>query len=215
MADTSNFAGHGGGRRIHRLNALKVARERKPGMHADGGGLYLLVGRSGAKSWIYRYRQRGRRAPRDMGLGPLHTVTLAEARDKALACRKQRLDGIDPIEARRAQKQQAQLERAKAMTFEQCAKEYITDNRGSWKNPKHAAQWPSTLETYVYPIFGSLPVRAIDTELVSKVLKQPVDGATGDDKRLWYQKTESASRVRQRIEAVLDWGAGQRPSCPG
>jgi integrase len=204
MADATKVIGAGGGRPIHRLNALKVARERKPGLHADGGGLYLLVGRSGARSWIYRYRQ-GRKL-HDMGLGPLHTVRLAEARDKALACRKQRLEGIDPLAARRAQKQQAQLERAKAMTFKQCAEAYIANNRGTWKNPKHAAQWPSTLATYVYPIFGDLPVQAIDTALVLKVLEQPVEGAANDDdKRLWWAKTETASRVRQRIEAVLDW----------
>jgi hypothetical protein len=142
----------GGARRIHRLSALAVKKASSPGMYADGGSLYLLVGSGGSRSWIFRYRQ-GRRL-RDMGLGPLHTVSLAEARDKALACRKLRLDGRDPIDERRATRLRAVLEAAKTMTFQQCAQAYIAAHEAGWKNPKHAAQWPSTLETYAYPVFG-------------------------------------------------------------
>ncbi len=193
----------GGRRRYFRLSAKKVEKVRTPGLYADGACLYLLVGRVGSKSWIFRYRQDGRL--HDMGLGPLHTVSLREAREAALACRQLRRSGGDPIAARRATKQQPQLERAKAMTFRQCAEAYIAAHRAGWKNAKHAAQWPSTLQTYVYPIFGGLPVQAVDTALVMKVLEQPVTGASDEDKRLWVLKTETASRVRQRIEAVLDW----------
>jgi Phage integrase central domain/Arm DNA-binding domain len=178
----------GGARRIHRLSALAVKKASSPGMYADGGSLYLLVGSGGSRSWIFRYRQ-GRRL-RDMGLGPLHTVSLAEARDKALACRKLRLDGRDPIDERRATRLRAVLEAAKTMTFQQCAQAYIAAHEAGWKNPKHAAQWPSTLETYAYPVFGKLPV------LVIKALGP-----------IWTTKPETAGRVRGRIESILDWAA--------
>ena len=184
----------GSRRRYYRLTARAVRWAKAPGMYADGAGLYLLVGRTGSKSWVYRYRQDGRL--RDMGLGPLHTVSLAEARDAALACRKLRREGGDPIEARRAGRTQVRLDAAKAMTFRQCAEAYIAAHKPGWKNPKHAAQWPSTLFAYVYPIFGSLPVQAIDTALVTKAIEP-----------IWTEKPETAGRVRGRIEVILDWAA--------
>lgn len=186
----------GARRRLHRLSALTVTRERKPGMHADGGGLYLLVGRNGTKSWVFRYRQAGRL--RDMGLGALHTVSLAEARGKALDCRKQRLDGIDPIATKQARQQQARLDAVRTVTFRQCAERYIAAHRAGWKNAKHAAQWPATLATYAYPVFGELPVQAVDVALVMQALEP-----------IWQQKPETASRVRQRIEAILDYAAAR------
>lgn len=178
------------------LTALDVARAG-PGMHCDGGGLYLQVDpRTGVKSWTFRYRVGP--VLRNMGLGPLHTVTLAEARDKALAARKQRLDGIDPIEAKRAKRREAQLEVARAMTFRQCAEAFIRTHSAGWKNPKHAAQWPATLAAYVYPIVGDLPVQAVDVALVMKVLEP-----------IWHAKPETASRVRGRIESILDWATAR------
>ncbi len=186
-------SGRGTARRgIHRLNALAVARARGPKWHCDGAGLYLVVGRSGSKSWVFRYRQ-GEKL-HDMGLGPLHTVTLAEARDKALACRKQRLDGVDPIEAKQARKQRQRLEAAKAMNFKQCAEAHIKAHKAGWKNAKHAAQWPSTLATYAYPVFGDLSVQAVDVALVIKAIAP-----------IWQTKSDTASRLRGRIEKVLDW----------
>jgi integrase len=131
---------------------------------------------------------------REMGLGPLHIVTLAEAREKAREARRLRHEGIDPIEARKAKQAEERLAAATAMTFQECAERYIEAHKPGWKNPKHAKQWPSTLETYVYPVFGSLPVQAIDVGLVMKVLEP-----------IWQTKPETASRVRGRIEAVLDW----------
>jgi integrase len=181
-------------RRADRLSALAVKRVSSPGMHPDGLGLYLLVGKSGSKSWIYRYRQGGRL--RDMGLGPLHTVSLAEAREEALACRKLRREGRDPIEARKAKRAQAQLEAAKAMTFRQCAEAYIAAHEAGWRNPKHAAQWPSTLEANVYPVFGKLSVQSVDVGLVMKAIEP-----------IWTVKPETAGRVRGRIESILDWAA--------
>lgn len=175
-----------------RLTARAVEAIKKPGLHADGAGLYLHVSKNGAKSWIFRWKHEGRL--RDMGLGPLNAISLAEARDKALACRKLKLDGRDPIEERRSQRQAVKLESAKAMTFRQCAEAYIAAHRTGWRNPKHAAQWPATLQTYVYPVFGSLAVQAIDVGLVMKAIEP-----------IWNTKPETASRVRGRIESVLDW----------
>jgi integrase len=181
---------------IGKLTALDVSRAKKRGYYGDGGGLYLLVGPNGGKSWVFRFRKTGRL--REMGLGPLHTIGLAEAREKAQACRRERLDGFDPIEVRKANRQRAQLDAAKAMTFAQCAQRYIASHKAGWKNPKHAAQWPSTLEAYVYPVFGSLPVQAVDVGLVMKVVEP-----------LWTVKPETASRVRGRIESVLDWATAR------
>jgi integrase len=165
-------------------------------MHADGGGLYLQVTRGGARTWIYRF-MLNRRA-REMGLGPLHTVSLAEAREKARECRKLRLEGIDPIDARKAKRAEERLAAATAMTFQECAEAYIAAHRAGWRNPKHAKQWPSTLETYVYPVFGALPVQAVDVGLVMKALEP-----------IWQSKPETASRVRGRIESILDWAAAR------
>jgi integrase len=181
-------------RTLLRLSAAEVRKLSKvAGTYADGGGLYLRVSPSGVASWVFRYMgQAG--TERYMGLGPLHTVSLAEARLKALACRKQRLEGQDPLEERRGARLAGRIATARAMTFRQCAEAYIETHRAGWRNPKHASQWPTSLATYVYPVFGDLPVAAIDTALVMRVL-QP----------MWVSRTETASRVRGRIEAVLDW----------
>ncbi len=175
-----------------RLSALAVARATKPGLYPDGLGLYLRVGPNGAKSWVFRYRVGDSR--RDMGLGPLHTVSLADARAKALECRKARLDGGDPLQAREAERLARKLEAARGMTFTECAAAYIEAHRAGWRNAKHGAQWTATLETYAYPVFGELPVQAVDTALVMKALEP-----------IWATKTETASRLRGRIESVLDW----------
>jgi integrase len=179
-------------RGINKLTALDVSRAKKRGYYNDGGGLYLLVGPTGAKSWVFRFRDGARL--REHGLGSLNTIGLAEAREKARACRHMRLDGIDPIEARKAERERKNLEAARAMTFRQSAEAYIAAHSAGWRNPKHAAQWPATLEAYVYPIFGSLPAEDVDVTLVMKAL-QPI----------WTTKPETASRVRGRIESVLDW----------
>ncbi|MDR3414297.1 MAG: tyrosine-type recombinase/integrase [Formivibrio sp.] len=129
-----------------------------------------------------------------MGLGPLHTVTLADARVKAAECRKQRLDNSDPLQVRDAALLAAKLEDAKVMTFQNCSEAYISAHASGWRNAKHADQWRNTLSTYAYPIFVDLPVQTIDTGLVMKVLEP-----------IWATKTETASRLRGRIECVLDW----------
>ncbi len=174
------------------LTARKVDTIKTPGLFADGGGLYLQVTASGAKTWIYRYSLGGRR--RDMGLGSAGTLGLADARERAADARKQVADGIDPIEAKRASAAAQMIEAARLTTLKQVAESYVTSMRAGWKNSKHAAQWGSTLEAYTYPSIGDLPINAIDTALVLRVLEP-----------LWRTKTETASRLRGRIEAILDY----------
>ena len=177
---------------LHKLKPLQVAREQSPGRYGDGGGLYLQVGQTGAKSWIFRYRAGERE--REMGLGAYPAITLARAREKAVACRQLRQDGKDPIELRDAERRAAEAEDARQMTFKECAEGYIADNERAWKNAKHRSQWRNTLQTYVYPVFGHLPAREIDEPLILRALRP-----------IWHSKTETASRVRGRIENVLDW----------
>jgi integrase len=178
-------------RTIDKLSPF-LLRRAATGMHPDGGGLYLHVNKDGARSWIFRYMRHGR--AHEMGLGPLHTIPLKDARQRATECRRQLLDGIDPIDARNAQRQQQQLTAAREVSFEDDAKAYIDAHKAGWKNKKHADQWISTLTAYVYPAFGKLPARLIDTPLVVKAL-QPI----------WTTKPETAARVRGRIESILDW----------
>jgi integrase len=192
-------------RKIERLSPSGVEKETKPGMYADGAGLYLLVGPTGAKSWIYRFMLNGK--AREMGLGPFHTIGLADARKRALDARRQRLDGTDPLQARKDKKAAAKLEQAKAITFKACAEQYIKAHRAGWRNDKHAAQWGSTLTAYAYPTIGALPVAGVDTGLVTKILTP-----------IWATKSETATRVRGRIESILDyatthgWRTGENPA---
>jgi integrase len=177
---------------IKRLSPRKVATETKRGLHADGGGLYLQVSKFDTKSWVFRFNIQKR--PREMGLGPFHTVTLGEAREEALRCRKLLREGIDPIEQRKLIRGQTKAEAVKVMTFRECAEQYISSQSAGWKSLKHTSQWTSTLQKYVYPVFGDLPVQAVDTGLVMKAIES-----------IWTTKTETAGRVRGRIENILDW----------
>ncbi|WP_225032334.1 tyrosine-type recombinase/integrase [Paraburkholderia sp. XV] len=192
-------------RTLNKLSQLKVTKTTKPGLYADGGGLYLQITAAGVKSWLFRYMRAGK--ARGMGLGPVHTIGLAEARTRALDCRRLLLDGVDPIDSRNAERTAQRVAQANEMTFKQCADKYIEAHRAGWKNAKHADQWTNTLATYAEPVFDSLPVSAIDTALVMKVLEP-----------IWTTKTETASRVRGRIESVLDWAtvrgyrAGENPA---
>src|ERR1700720_4611414 len=128
--------------RSGKLTVLKLAaivRANVPGYYSDGGGLFLQISRYGTASWVFRYRVAGRL--REMGLGSLDTIGLAAARERAGKAREQRLDGLDPIEARKTAKLVAQLDAARAITFKECARRYIAAHRPAWRNPKHAAQW--------------------------------------------------------------------------
>ena len=179
-------------RQIQQLTARSVAAAIKPGLYSDGLGLYLQVARGGSKSWIYRYMLRGR--SHDMGLGGVDVVSLSESRELALEARKLVKAGLDPIEERRAQRARQAVDAASMLTFADCADRYINSHEKAWKNPKHRQQWRNTLETYVFPIFGCLPVDAVDTGMVVQVIEP-----------IWTAKTETTSRVRGRKESVLDW----------
>ncbi len=179
-------------RLIEKLTPLVVSKTTAPGYYGDGAGLWLQVSKSGSKSWIFRFTLS--KKEREMGLGAVHTVTLPEARAKAKECRLLLLEGKDPLDTRKVSKLVDALGRAKMMTFDQCAEAYIAAHRGGWKNAKHASQWVNTLETYASPFIGKMPVALIDTALVVKVL-QPI----------WTTKTETATRLRGRIESILDW----------
>ena len=176
------------------LSALAVSRLITPGHHAVGGvaGLYLYVSGESARSWVLRVMIGAKR--RHIGLGGFPDVTLAQARDKARTAREQILGGIDPIAERKALASQLRAAQASEKTFAQAAEAYIDAHGDTWKNPKHRAQWVSTLETYAYPHMGQLLVRDVAQEHVLAALEP-----------IWKTKNETASRLRGRIESVLDW----------
>ena len=167
------------------LSAIGIKAILEPGRYADGNGLYLVVDPTGSKRWVLRIVVQGRR--RDIGLGGLKVVSLADAREHAAELRKSARAGSDPmIERRRA--------KAKLPSFEEAARKVHRDRAGSWKNVKHAAQWLSTLEQYAFPVFGVHRIDLIETPDVLKALSE-----------IWLKRPETARRVRQRIGAVFDW----------
>jgi len=189
-------------RTLHNQLTAQAVKHAKPGRHADGGGLYLLVKQTGARSWVYRFMLNGR--SRDVGLGSAGPggLSLAQARDARDALRVKVRAGIDPLEERAQEAaqaaQEAEAARAAAITFKDVATAYIAANEDSWRNSKHRQQWRNTLATYVYSEIGDLPVAAIRTEHVKRILDP-----------IWKTKSETASRIRGRIEAVLDSAKAQ------
>jgi len=180
-------------------NALTplAVKNAKPGRHADGGGLHLLVKESGARSWVYRFMLSGK--SRDIGLGTAGPdgISLADARDARDALRLKVKAGIDPLEERQREAAEAlaaaQAAHVAGITFKAVAETYIGANEGSWRNDKHRQQWKNTLATYVYPVIGQLPVAEVGTAHVLQILEP-----------IWKAKAETASRVRGRIETILD-----------
>jgi integrase len=170
-----------------------VRQVKKPGYHSDGGGLVLQVTSAGAKSWLFRYRAPAGKI-REMGLGSLSVLSLAEARRQAERLRVARSEGHDPLEQRRRKALEKRRASAGQVTFESCAEQFITVNAPSWQNAKHAGQWRSTLKTYVYPVIGGEPISEMSTDLITQVLEP-----------IWNVKPETASRVRQRMERILSW----------
>ncbi|HEU0215049.1 MAG TPA: integrase arm-type DNA-binding domain-containing protein [Stellaceae bacterium] len=175
------------------LTVRRVEGEKRPGMYADGNNLYLHVAPTGAKSWVLRYTTDGRR--RDMGLGPVRLYSLAEARVRAFALCRQIAEGGDPLAERQSRKSAARLDRAREMSFSACAAAYVEAHAAGWRGPRNRDQWESSLRTYAHSL-DKIPVAEIDVALVMKVLDP-----------IWAKKSETASRVRARIEAVLDWAA--------
>ena len=192
------YGGHG--REKMALTVKRIARALKTaGRYSDGHGLYLQVPQAGQKkpretraSWLFRYERDGRE--HWMGLGPLHTYSLDEARERARKARQQIKDGIDPLATRSAERARQALDAAKALTFEQAAQQYFDGHERRWKNAKHRTQFLSTLAAYAFPKLGQLSVAAIDTGLVLKCIEPH-----------WQTKAVTMSRVRARIESVLDW----------
>lgn len=176
------------------LTALEVKRLFAPGFHAVGGvpGLMLKVSQTGGRSWVLRMRIADRR--RDIGLGAFPAVTLAQARDKARGMRESVAQGQDPLAERQASRAALLAEQRRRITFDQCAAEVVKVKKAESRNIKHAAQWESTLATYASPTLGDLPVSEIELAHVVRVLEPH-----------WQTKTETMTRVRQRIEAVLSW----------
>lgn len=187
-----------GRKKLQTLSAIEISRLATPGLHFVGhaAGLALNVTRNGSKNWILRYMLAGRR--RDLGLGGYPTVTLAAATAAARVARENIRQGIDPVESARAERQQrrsaALAEQAAAVTFRKCAETYIDGRAAEWKNPKHGQQWRTTLETYVFPFIGDMIVREIDTPHVKAALDP-----------IWLTRTETATRVRNRIELILNF----------
>jgi integrase len=175
------------------LTAAMVKQANIPGYLSDGGGLVLQISKTGAKSWLFRYRSSLGKI-REMGLGGLTSVSLADARRQADRVRLARSEGHDPLEQKRERESQSKREAAGSVTFKSCAEQYIALNSPGWQNVKHAAQWQSTLETYVYPALGNEPIAEINTQSVTQVLEP-----------IWNTKPETASRVRQRMERILSW----------
>jgi integrase len=180
------------------LTAKRVLRAlKKPGRYLDGHGLMLQVRGPKNASWLFRYQRNGQ--IRTLGLGPVHTVNLAEARARAKAARLQLLDGVDPLERKRAERVARTLEAARAVAFKECAEHYYAAHEGEWTNAKHRQQFLSSMRDYVFPIIGSLPVAAVDEPMVLKVLAP-----------IWATKTVTARRVRNRIAAVLDYATASK-----
>lgn len=184
---------------INKLAATKVKRVSKPGRYGDGAGLWLQVAKAGTKSWIFQFKRNGR--ARQLGLGSVRTVSLADARQKAKKARDDLDAGIDPIKARMAARQRAFALDIKPITFSEAAGDYIAAHSPSWKNPKHRAQWSASLQSYAYPVIGKMNVADIGSAHIRKIL-QPI----------WTEKPETASRLRARIENILDAAkaSGQR-----
>ena len=175
--------------------SARGTQTRSVGMHGDGGNLWLQV-TPGGRSWVFRYRWGAKQ--REMGLGALKDVSLSEARARAAVCRRLLREEIDPIERRQALNAETRAE-DKPATFKDAAERYIAAHKAGWRSKKHADQWPSSMKSYVYPVIGDVPVHAIDTDRIMKILDP-----------IWAAKPETASRVRSRIESVLDWATARK-----
>ena len=175
-------------------SAKSVQSVSTKGYHRCGDGLYLQVSNQGTKSWLFRYKSPVTKKQREMGLGSYKFVDLAQARQWALDSKKLVIEGKDPIEERIADNSRLRLAQARNLTFKEISEACITSKSHEWKSSKHAQQWNNTLKTYAFPILGELPISAITTDLILKVLEP-----------IWVSKAETASRVRQRIETIWDY----------
>lgn len=177
---------------VQKLSALKVKKLKEPGWYPDGLGLYLQVSPSGSKSWVYRFKLNGRE--RRQGLGRYPDTSLDTARTKALESRTLRDRGIDPIERHKEIREAEKKAEKIVLTFRDCAEQFIAIKSAEWRNAKHETQWYNTLRDYAYPEIGLMAVDDVALTQVLNILNP-----------IWTTKTETATRVRQRVEAILDW----------
>lgn len=186
------------------MTALDVRRLATPGLHFVGevAGLALQVLPTGGRTWVLRFTAGGRR--REMGLGGYPEVSLADARVKARTAKESIKRGIDPIEHLKATRLALKASDAATVTFDDAVEAYMSTHRSGWRSTKHAAQWAATLAQYASLVIGDLNVADIELPHVLRVLEQPVDG-----RRFWESRTETAARLRSRIELVLDWCKGR------
>jgi integrase len=186
------------GKRQIELGALAVSNIRRRGINFVGGvtGLAINVSGCGSRSWVLRYTVNGRR--RDKGLGGYPDVTLAQAKELARAARAQLRQGIDPVDDGRAVRSKMISTQANALTFGQAATTYIDTHEDTWRNAKHVQQWRNTIQTYANPVIGQMLVQDVGLPQILTVLEP-----------IWRTKTETAARLRGRIESVLDWAAAR------
>jgi integrase len=175
------------------LTTKGIAKLKTAGRYGDGHGLYLQVMSPTNRSWLLRYERDGR-GERWMGLGPVHTISLEEARVRARKARQLLLDGIDPIEARLAERDAQRKDEAERITFKQASEKFLGLHESAWRNAKHRQQWRNTLKDYAYPTLGIRPVKAIDAALINQTVAP-----------IWLTKPETANRVKNRVERVLQW----------
>jgi len=179
------------------LTAIAIAKKTTPGRYSDGNSLYLLVKKDGRKYWLFRYRDRTTQKLRDKGLGPVADLSLSAARNKAQEYRALLRDGKDPIDETKRLRQDAKAAKGQLVTFGFCATNCIDAIKHEWRNEKSAAQWTATIDTYCAAL-KPLPVASIDVGLVHKVLLP-----------IWKTKTETATRLRGRMERILDWASAK------
>ena len=188
---------------IHNLTDLKIrAKIReiqdlafsvpKKALQGDGQGLTLAIAKNGTASWLFRYMDHGK--AKSVGLGAYPGTSLAKAREKAQTLRNARTSGVDPMVAKREQIREQKLQQAKSKTFETCATEFIEFSKPAWRNAKHTQQWTNTLTKYAFPIIGQSAISDIQTDDIVRILLP-----------IWQEKTETATRLRGRIESVIDW----------
>jgi integrase len=183
---------------VAKLTALKVEKLTAPGRYPDGDGLFLQVGKTGSKSWLLRYQLNYRE--RYMGLGSAKNFSLKEARERARKARQQLDDGVDPIEARLAQRDLAGKQARERITFKQAAEQFLAVHEEGWRNAKHRHQWRSSLKAYALPMLGERPITAIDQALINDAVSS-----------LWARAPETARRTRDRIERVVQWVKDGKP----
>lgn len=177
---------------LHRLKPLTLSRDIAPGYHCDGGGLYFQVAPAGSKSWIFRFSLNGRR--REMGLGSFPTISLGAAREAASEARKLISAGTDPIEAHRSRRLQKKLDAVRGIGWDDALTQFLDSHESGWKNKKHRQQWRNTLDAYAKTVLSAVPIASVGISEITKILDP-----------IWTSKPETASRVRGRIERILDW----------